>query len=191
MHLAQLDVGGGGQTRAQQRLARLLDAAPLRQPARRLGQQQGADGKHEARCQTNPEDAAPGLVLGREDGGDAARFRQRLRRLRGRFHRLRLHQADQGGGHQADGQQQLEQGGAASTLLRGQAFSQVQRHDDADQAATDALQQTAQQQRRVAVGQRDQRDAGAEQGAGQEHHPAPAQEVGQGAGEQRRQDGTQ
>ena len=61
---------------------------------------------------------------------------------------------NQRGGDKAHREQQLEQRGAAAAPVRIQAFGEVERHDHADQATSDALQQAAAQQRDIAVRQR-------------------------------------
>ncbi|KAG0758889.1 hypothetical protein G6F22_019521 [Rhizopus arrhizus] len=80
-------------------------------------------------------------------------------------------QADQRRQHQADGQQQLEHGRTAPASFGAEHFGQ--------------------QQRRVARGQRHDRDRRGEQQAGQQHRAAAADQVGDHAGEQRGQHAAQ
>jgi len=131
------------------------------------------------------------VVLHREQFLRLLRDRQRAHGLGGGIHGMGVVQADQGCQHQANGQQQLEHGRAAPAPFGAEHFGQVQRNHDADQTATDALQQASQQQRRVAGGQCHDRNRGGEQQAGQQHRAAAANQVGDHAGEQRRQHAAQ
>ncbi len=184
-----LDLAGGNGP--AQRVACALDPSTPYQPARRFAQQQHAGGEHQARQQAAPENRPPRVILRGEQhallfGGGQSAYRG-FRRI----HRVRVVQADDRRQHQSDGQQQLEHRRAAPAPFRREHFGQVQRHHHADQAAAHALQQPAEQQWCIAGGQRHDRNAEGEQQAGQEHRAAPADQIRDGAGEQRRKHAAQ
>ena len=65
--------------------------------------------------------------------------------------------ADEGGGDDAEGKQPLEDAGAFAADVGGEALCEVERDDDADEAAGDALEEAAEKERDVAVRERDER----------------------------------
>ncbi len=176
--------GGNGPA---QRVARAFDPPAPHQPARGFAEQQHAGGEHQTRQQAAPEDRPPGVIPGREQHALLFGCLQSAHRGFRRIHRVCVVQADQRRQHQPDGQQQLEHRRAPPASFRCQYLRQVQRHHHADQASAHALQQAAEQQRRVARGQRHHRNAEGEKQAGQEHRAAPSDQIRDGAGEQRRQ----
>src|SRR5580704_17175817 len=74
-HLLKLQRGLLGAARPEQRRLRPRLFSSLKQPARRLGNKQTAQEKHNAGRQRNPEDAAPRMVLEAEERSRVAQFR--------------------------------------------------------------------------------------------------------------------
>ena len=74
--------------------------------------------------------------------------------------RITEEHADDGRGHDAECQQPLEDARSLAAVRRRQALRQIQRHHHTDQAGADALQEAAQNQRLIAVRERDDGNAG-------------------------------
>ena len=91
----------------------------------------------------------------------------------------------------AQSKQPLENARSLAAVGGGEALGQIQRHDHADQAGANALQQPAEHQRPIAVSQRDHRDAGHEENAAESHQLLAAHQVGQHAGKESRNDAPQ
>ena len=91
-------------------------------------------------------------------------------------------QADKRRGDDAQRQQPLKNARALATIGSIKTFRKIERHHDADESGADALQQPAQNQRFVALRQRNHRDADDKQNAAQCHHFFAPQPVGQQAG---------
>ena len=89
------------------------------------------------------------------------------------------------GGHDAERQQPLENAGALAAVRRTQALREIERDDHADQPGADALQQAAEDQRPVAVRERDHGNAEHKEDAAERHQGLAAHPVGEQAGEQR------
>jgi len=92
--------------------------------------------------------------------------------------------ADEGGGEDAESEEPLEDAGAFAAGRGGEAFGQVKWHDDADDAAADALQEAAEEERTVTVREGDHGDANDEGEAAEDHERLAAEKVGEHAGEQ-------
>ncbi len=92
--------------------------------------------------------------------------------------------ADEGSGDDAEREQPLKDTGALAAVRSAEAFGEVERDDDADQAAADALQQASEEERAVAVREGDHGDAGDEGETAERHERFAAEAVGEEAGEE-------
>jgi hypothetical protein len=117
------------------------------------------------------------LILKREEGGRAGLPGHSL-------HAIAVVDSGHRRNHEAQGQQPLKEAGALAAVLRRQALGQIKRHHDADEPGAGALQKTPEEQRLIAVGERDDRNAGYERQPAQDHQGLAAHPVGQQAGEQ-------
>ncbi len=85
-----------------------------------------------------------------------------------------------------EGQKPLENSGAFAAIGRAEAFGQIERDDHANKPRADALQQSAQDQRSVALCQRDDRHTQHKHDPADRHQPFAPQPISQHPGEQRR-----
>src|SRR5262249_51938152 len=91
---------------------------------------------------------------------------------------------DQGCGDDAKREQPLENARAFAANAGGETFGQIQRHDDADQTAADALQETPEDQEAVAVRQCDDGHADDKEHAAENHHTFAPEKIREHAGEE-------
>ena len=151
-HFRQLDVCLFRRAGAQQRSESGFFLAAAEQPARRFRHQETAHHEQHPRRQRHPEDAPPGLIL---EGKD----RSGIGDLDDCFDAIAVVNADQRRRDDAERQQPLEDAGSFAAIRCREALRQVQRHHDADEAAADALQQPPEEQRPIAMRERNDRNA--------------------------------
>ena len=183
-HLAQLEAGLLGGARAQQGGVGLVFLAAAEEPARRLADHEAAEDEEQARGQRDPEDSAPGVIFEVEERLGAGGLGDRL-------HAIAEVDAHERGSEDAQGEQPLEDAGALAAAGGGEALSQVERDDDADESAAHALQETAEEERAVALREGDDGDAEDEGEAAEDHERLAAHPVGEQAGEEGGEDGAQ
>ena len=99
--------------------------------------------------------------------------------------------SDQSRGDDAEGEQPLEDAGALSAAGGGEALGEVERDHNADEAAADALEQAAEEERAVTLREGDDRDAKDEGDTAEDHERLAAHPVGEHAGEERGEDAAQ
>jgi hypothetical protein len=180
----QLGLAFGGRAHAQQRGAGLFAFAVAHQPARRFGDEAGAEQEQHARIDDGEEHAAPRMIgRGQHQRAVAAGGEDGLLGV------ADVVVADERGQHDAEREHELEAGHAAAAQIGRQTFGEVQRHDHRDHAAARALQQAAEDQRAERLRQVDDGDAGDEHQAADDHHDAAAEPVGKHAGDDGAEDG--
>src|SRR5580658_1950455 len=139
-------------------------SAAIRSPA-------GSKHKQHAGRQRYPKDASPGLVFEGEKGCG-------VRRRGYGLHTIAVINANQRGDDDAQREQPLEDSRAFAARRGGETFREVERNDNSDEAAADALQQTAKKQRFISVREGNHRNADDERDAAEDHEGFAPDPVG-------------
>ncbi len=176
LHLRKLQRGLLSALRLEQRGLRLILLPTAKKPPRRFRNKQTAQHKHNAGRQRNPEDAAPRVIFEAEE-------RRGVAQLRHRIHAIAEVHAHKRRRHNAQRQHPLEDRGAFAATRRSEALGQVKRNHNTDQSAACALQQPSEQQRPVALRQRNHRNAHDECASTYDHERLAAHPVSQQTGE--------
>ena len=181
-HFTDLPLGFLFGRRSAQRGERLLLFAVTKEPARGFAEEERAEKENQSRIDDGEEHASPGVVGGSQNevliacgGGD------------GGFRLAGVEPADDGGEHDAEGEHELKDRGAPAAVVGAEAFGEVERHDDGDHAAAEALQQAAEEERNESLRDDDEADAQDKEQAADDHHLLAAEPVGEHPGDERRE----
>ena len=157
----------------------LVGLVAAEQPAWRFLDEKGANGVEDARDRGHQEHPAPGDVVGGKDLGNVAGGGGNLLVVQsGKI------SADQAGNDNPKRQHELEDRGAPATDAGRQAFSHVQRHDDADDAAGKPHEDAAGKERSKSLGSENQENAGDKHQAAGNHHQLATKPIGKNASHQ-------
>ena len=104
------------------------------------------------------------------------------------FNAIAEEDADECGHDDAEGEHPLKDAGSLAARGGGEALGEIERDDDADEAAAHALQESAEEERGVSLRESDDGDAEDECSAAENHERLAAHPVGEEAGEERGED---
>ena len=177
LHLVQLKGCLFRRAGAQKGGARLVEPVAAIEPAGRFGHHEGANDEESAGRQRYPEDAAPGMVFEREERAGVAEAGDSV-------DAIAEVDADKRGSDDAEGEQPLEDAGSFAARRSGKTLGEVEGDDDADEPAAHALEQPAEEERRVSVRERDDGNAEDEGQTAEDHQGLAAHPVGEHTGEE-------